>query len=170
MSSNDDKRGGPVVTPSSPDQPGEMLSSRRLRIEEIKERRRRFHKETAERWILEQQFGVGGQGEDGGGGGSEKGADGVDFCGDRKSFLDAFEFFSKGCDDGGRRGSNDSCGGGESSSGRVAARRRLDGEREFDLFLIFFKYDNNVFTWGTQNYSNYLHNWVLKLYKRVSLS
>lgn len=129
MSSNDDA-GGPVVTPSSPDQASEVMSSRRLRIEEIKERRRRFHKETAERWILEQQFGV----EDGGG---ERGADGVDYSGekrDRKSFLDAFEFFSKGCDDGGRRGSSDSCEGGgglgEGFSGRVAARRRLDGERE----------------------------------------
>lgn len=42
-------------SPSSSDQ--QSVLSRRLRIDEIKERRRRFHKETAERWILEQQFG-----------------------------------------------------------------------------------------------------------------
>ncbi|CAL8070140.1 unnamed protein product [Orchesella dallaii] len=61
--------------------------TRRLRIDEIKERRRRFHKETAERWILEQQFG-GDEQQD------EARPSIPEIKVDRRSFQNAFQFFS----------------------------------------------------------------------------
>lgn len=105
-----------VQSPSTSSPSSDMLTStRRLRIDEIKERRRRFHKETAERWILEQQFGV----RDG----RQERSDSVDASEkpDRNSFVNAFEFFSKGT------GGAEGAGGGNASSGSDSAGKEQRG-------------------------------------------